>query len=149
MGYELVWARVWAGFEDVTAHGPDWAAHQYSWPVRDLDHPIDTGIAFFYEAIGWFEILRYRINSNDTKLSQSWQIFLDPMAFAFDGLPLPPMHRLSATPTMLRTQRLGNPPQQSATILKRSTTNVALPIYWRNVAATTTLGAMLGSVFLI
>ena len=82
-------------------------------------------------------------------------MFQDPVdgpklhKFAFDGTPLPPMRLLSATPNMLPTQRLRNPPQASTTVLKRSTTNVALPIYWWNVAAATTIGAVLGIVSLV
>lgn len=91
---------------------------------------------------------------NLSELYQSWQIFLDPVdgpklhMFAFDGTPEPPMRLLSATPNMLPNQRLHNT-TQSTTVLKRSTTNVAPPLRWWNVAASTTIGAMLGSVFLL
>ena len=68
--------------------------------------------------------------------------------FAFDGTPLPPQRLLSATPNMLPNQRLHNT-TQSTTVLRRSTTNVASPIRWWNVAALATVGAMLGSVFLL
>jgi hypothetical protein len=69
--------------------------------------------------------------------------------FAFDGSPLPPMRLLSLTPNMLPTQKLHITPEQTTTVLKRSTTNVAPPIHWWNVAATTTIGVMLCSVFLV
>ncbi|KAI0274290.1 hypothetical protein BGY98DRAFT_1178516 [Russula aff. rugulosa BPL654] len=86
---------------------------------------------------------------NDTELYQSWQIFLDPVdgpklhMFAFDGSPISPMRLLSAQPEMLPNQRLHS--TQTTTVLRRSTTNVASPIRWWNVAALTTIGAMLGS----
>lgn len=91
---------------------------------------------------------------NLTELYQSWQIFLDPVdgpklhMFQFDNSPVPPMRLLSASPIMLPNQRLHNT-TQSTTVLKRSTTNVASPIRWWNVVASTTIGAMLGSVFLL
>jgi hypothetical protein len=91
---------------------------------------------------------------NTTELLVQWQIFTDPIEgpklhlFAFDGSPLPPMHLLSTTPTMLPTQKLRTAAQPSTTILKRSS-NVAPPIHWWNVAATTSIGAMLCSVFLV
>jgi hypothetical protein len=91
---------------------------------------------------------------NDSELYQTWQIFQDPIdgpklhMFAFDGTPLPPMRLLSATPNMFPNQRLHNT-TQSTTVLKRSTTNVAPSIGWWNVAASTSIGAMLGSVFLL
>ena len=92
---------------------------------------------------------------NDTELYIQWQIITDPVLgpeltmYQFDGSPYPPLRLLSATPNMLPTQRLRNPPTPSTTILKRSTTNFAPPIHWWNVAATTTIGAMLASVFLV
>jgi len=91
---------------------------------------------------------------NATELYQSWQIFNDPVGglklhiCAFDGSPVPPFRLLSATPNMLPNQRLHNT-TPSTTVLKRSMANVAPPIRWWNVAATTTIGAMLGSVFLL
>lgn len=91
---------------------------------------------------------------NLSELYQSWQIFLDPVdgpklhMFEFDGTALAPMRLLSATPNMLPNQRLHNT-TQSTTVLKRSITNVAPPVRWWNVAASTTIGAMLGSVFLL
>ncbi len=89
-----------------------------------------------------------------TELYSSWQIFTDPIdgpklhMFGFDGSPVPPQRLLSATPNMLPNQRLHNT-TQSTTVLKRSTTNVAPPIRWWNVAASTSICAMLGSVFLL
>jgi hypothetical protein len=91
---------------------------------------------------------------NASELYTQWQIFNDPVdgpklhLFAFDGSPLPPMRLYSATPNMLPTQKLHSV-NQSTTVLKRSTTNVAPPIRWWNVAASTTIGAILGSVFLL
>lgn len=91
---------------------------------------------------------------NLSELYQSWQIFLDPIdgpklhLFEFDGTPEPPMRLLSQTPNMLPNQRLHNS-TQSTTVLRRSTTNVASPILWWNIAALATVGAMLGSVFLL
>lgn len=58
------------------------------------------------------------------------------------------MGLLSATPEMLPNVRLHNV-NQSTSVQKRSTTNVAPPIHWWNVAASTTIGAVLGSVFLL
>jgi Chaperone for protein-folding within the ER, fungal len=91
---------------------------------------------------------------NDTELYQSWQIFQDPIQgpklhmFQFDGTPVSPMLLLSSTPNMLPNQRLRNT-TQSTTVLKRSMTNVAPPIRWWNVVASSTIGAILGSVFLL
>ncbi len=91
---------------------------------------------------------------NATELYQTWQIFLDPVdgpklhMFGFDGSPVPPFRLVSSTPNMLPNQRLHNN-TQSTTVLKRSTTNVAPPIHWWNIAALTSTGAMLGSVFLL
>ncbi|KAF8481512.1 ROT1 protein [Russula emetica] len=91
---------------------------------------------------------------NDTELYLSWQIFQDPVQgpklhmFQFDGTPVVPMRLLYTTPNMLPTQRLHNT-TQSTTVLKRSITNVAPPIRWWNVAASSTIGAMLGSVLLL
>jgi hypothetical protein len=91
---------------------------------------------------------------NDSELYQTWQIFQDPIdgpklhMFAFDGTPLPPLRLLSATPNMLPNQRFHNT-TQSTTVLKCSMTNVAPPIRWLNVLASTTIVAMFGSVFLL
>jgi len=91
---------------------------------------------------------------NNSELYQSWQIFNDAVdgpklhMFAFDGSPEPPMRLLYTTPNMLPNERLHNT-TQSTTVLKRSTTNVAPPHRWWNVAASTTIGALLGSVFLL
>lgn len=91
---------------------------------------------------------------NTSELYQSWQIFTDPTAgpqlhmFQFDGTPLPPMGLISATPEMLPNRILHNT-TQSTSVQKRSTTNDAPPIHWWNVAASTTIGAVLGSVFLL
>jgi hypothetical protein len=91
---------------------------------------------------------------NSSEIYQSWQIFLDPVdgpklhMFGFDGSPEPPMRLLSSTPNMLPAQRLHNT-TQSTTVLKRSTTNFAPPLRWWNVAASTSIGAMLGSMFLL
>jgi hypothetical protein len=175
---------------------------------QSFTYPKTTGISFtFNEAVGWFEVLRYRMNGNGTnpncpttvlnwshgylnveqngslvlvpvgdgfqriedpcaarsdfteaynltELYESWQIFPDPVdgpklhMFASDGSPVVPMRLLSATPDMLPTQTLHNT-TQSTTVLKRSVTNVAPPIRWWKVAASTTIGAMLGSVFLL
>ena len=92
---------------------------------------------------------------NDTELYIQWGINTDPVLgpelalFQFNGEPVPILRLLSATPNMLPTQALRNPPTPSTTILKRSTSNFAPPIYWWNVAATSSIGAMLASVFLV
>ena len=92
---------------------------------------------------------------NDTELYIQWGINTDPVLgpelalFQFNGEPVPILRLLSATPNMLPTQALRNPPTPSTTILKRSTSNFAPPIHWWNVAATSSIGAMLASVFLV
>ena len=91
---------------------------------------------------------------NLSELYTSWQIFTDPIdgpklhMFEFDGSPVTPQRLLSATPNMFPNQRLHNT-TQSTTVLKRSTTNVAPPIRWWNVAALATIGAILGSLLLL
>lgn len=90
---------------------------------------------------------------NLTELYQSWQVFSDPTEgpklhmFAYDGSPVVPMRLLSSTPDMLPNQMLHSP--TTTTVLKRSTTNVAPSIRWWNVVASTTIGVMLGSVYLL
>lgn len=90
---------------------------------------------------------------NDTELYMSWQIFVDAVdgyklhMFEADGTPVVPMRQLSVSPNMLPNQRLHS--VTTTTVLKRSTTNVAPSIRWWNVVASTTIGVMLGSVYLL
>ncbi|KAI9448924.1 chaperone for protein-folding within the ER, fungal-domain-containing protein [Russula earlei] len=145
---------------------------------KTFSYPTNTGISFsFYEDVGWFEVLRYRIYGNDgfqrvedpcaarsdftedynlTELYQSWQIFLDAIdgprlhMFQFDGSPVPPMRQLSTTPNMLPTQQLRNNSQSKTQVLAAlSSDSVGIPIHRWSVAAAVVVGALLGSVSLV
>jgi len=87
------------------------------------------------------------------ELYQSFQIIQDTYGtslqlYAFDGSPLPPMGLVSQTPNMFPMQKIIN--NNKTTILASYSTNNALrPIHPWGVAAAATVGALLGSAFLV